>query len=238
MGTKQGFTLIELMIVIAIIAIIAAIAVPGLLASQRASNERNAFASLKTLATAEADFQTGDRDANRVPDYWTADVAGLYSLSSTSTPDLPIKLIDITVAGADVTGGQPIPTASAAVSGRTASTVAMSTLIQLSQKAGYWYGALSENNQTTTTYALITDGGATATHNRSWFGFSALPDVLNGSGNWVFILNESNTVFKMQPAPGTVLFTMPGSTPPVAIIAAFEDWPTDALFSTQWSKMD
>src|SRR5687767_15263698 len=53
MQKRQGFTLIELMIVIAIIAIIAAIAIPGLLSSQRASNERNASASLKTIASAE-----------------------------------------------------------------------------------------------------------------------------------------------------------------------------------------
>jgi prepilin-type N-terminal cleavage/methylation domain-containing protein len=59
---KDGFTLIELMIVIAIIAIIAAIAIPGLLSSQRASNERNASASLKTIASAEADFRGNDRD--------------------------------------------------------------------------------------------------------------------------------------------------------------------------------
>ncbi|HUR39322.1 MAG TPA: prepilin-type N-terminal cleavage/methylation domain-containing protein, partial [Planctomycetota bacterium] len=50
--SNKGFTLIELMIVIAIIAIIAAIAIPGLLSSQRASNERNASTSLKTLTSA------------------------------------------------------------------------------------------------------------------------------------------------------------------------------------------
>src|SRR5258706_4881229 len=79
---KQGFTLIELMIVIAIIAIIAAIAIPGLLSSQRASNERSASTSLKTLSTAEADFRANDRDWNHVNDFWTYNVAGLYTMTS------------------------------------------------------------------------------------------------------------------------------------------------------------
>src|SRR5689334_9677177 len=54
------------------IAIVAAIAIPGLLSSQRASNERNASASLKTLASAEADFRANDRDNNKINDFWTA----------------------------------------------------------------------------------------------------------------------------------------------------------------------
>src|SRR5438046_7800341 len=83
---KKGFTLIELMIVIAIIAIIAAIAIPGLLSSQRASNERSASTSLKTLSTAEADFRANDRDWNHVNDFWTFNVCGLYSLTSCAVP--------------------------------------------------------------------------------------------------------------------------------------------------------
>ena len=106
---KQGFTLIELMIVIAIIAIIAAIAIPGLLSSQRASNERNASTSLKTLSSAEADFRANDRDWNHVNDFWTGDVKGLYTMTSagvrgagTAPLDPPIKLIEVEVAAADV----------------------------------------------------------------------------------------------------------------------------------------
>src|SRR6516162_9564110 len=103
---KKGFTLIELMIVIAIIAVIAAIAIPGLLASQRASNERNASTSLKTLTSAEADFRANDRDANHVNDFWTANVSGLYTMTSAaipggsanSTTDPPLKLIELSVA--------------------------------------------------------------------------------------------------------------------------------------------
>ena len=58
MRREEGFTLIELMIVVAIIAIIAAIAIPSLLNARKAGNESSAISSLRTLSTVNEQYRT------------------------------------------------------------------------------------------------------------------------------------------------------------------------------------
>jgi len=56
MKKQNGFSLLELLIVVAIILLIATIAIPSLLRSRQAANEAHAVSNLRTLNTAEVQY--------------------------------------------------------------------------------------------------------------------------------------------------------------------------------------
>src|SRR5438034_10256310 len=73
MDDRKGFSLLELLIVVAIILIIAMIAVPALLRARQSANESSAVANLRTVSNAEATYILSSSGAYAtLPDLITA----------------------------------------------------------------------------------------------------------------------------------------------------------------------
>ncbi len=250
----KGFTLIELLLVIAVFILLFALVVPAARIGRHNNIERNASACLKVLATAEIDFRANDRDGNRINDFWTYDVKGLYTVETATVSGnkvdwqasgaSPIKLIEEAVAAADNFTAADF---TAHVKEDKATTAAYRSLraslpLPSAPHNGYWFYALrgDKSGGKEEAYAEDTDGTGVRCHKPALFGFAAYPDTPK-AGKSVFMINEGATVIRF---PGDGVNKTGTSIPPNSFPATkagspdLATWPTDAELKSYYSRLD
>jgi len=176
MRRTRGFTLIELMIVVAIIAIIAAIAIPGLLRSKIGTNESAAIGSLRSVTTAQEQFKQQnvvDQDADGMGEYgWFGELSGTEAVRGSGLKMSTSPFIAAILGVKDANG--------------------------YAQKSGYYYwmflptgGTAAAGEAAGSASAVAADADAQETR---WAVY-AWPNSRGQSGNRCFFTNNAGEVY-------------------------------------------
>jgi prepilin-type N-terminal cleavage/methylation domain-containing protein len=173
----RAFTLIELMIVVAIIALIAAIAIPSMLRSRMAANETSAIASVKAYSQSQEIYHRSDWDSDGILEY-AQNIGGSTVpalifptlIDRTSLNDSVVALIDRSLAEAE---GDP-----GVASG----------------KAGYVFKILTTHDVGLISYLNPnTPGGPSMVNGHA---FCAVPNDYDGTGRNAYMISHAGVIFQ------------------------------------------
>lgn len=191
---RKAFTLIELMIVIAIIAIIAAIAIPNLLESRITANEAAAATSLKSgVFPSQTQYQAGsyidvEGDGRGAYAVHVACLAGATG-AGTARGQAPTKALSLLDPKFNVVGGQ---TGNSAFTG-TVSTGAVSATTSSARVGSFDYALVLD---------LAANTAGTTDHDDNaesyWGGVACPKDTTGNEGRRGFGINAAGTIYQSK----------------------------------------